>query len=136
MPHIAVTRLHVRDETYLDEFIQAAFVIATAAEDAHGCEHAEAAFEPDGHTLWTRSVWIDRLAMRRFMVSDAHGAMMPMLREWCDEAAMVDWEQDDPRPPRWADAHDRLQREGRASTLDRPSPAHERFMLRVPAVPG
>jgi hypothetical protein len=42
------------------------------------------------------------------------------LPEWCGEATLVDWVQDDAEPPSWAEAHRRLQGEGRRSPVSHP----------------
>jgi hypothetical protein len=60
---------------------------------------------------------------------------MPKLREWCDEASVVDWEQDDPQAPSWRAAHERMQRDGRISRVDHPSPAQESFTIPRPDLP-
>lgn len=77
-------------------------------------------------------MWTDRDAMRTFMRRPAHGAAMANLREWCDEASIVHWDQDDARAPMWRDAHERMQRDGRTSRVDHPSPAQEAFTIPAP----
>jgi hypothetical protein len=49
------------------------------------------------------------------------------LPEWCDEAAPVHWVQEADRPPSWAEAHRRLQGEGRRSRVSHPSEAQRRL---------
>jgi quinol monooxygenase YgiN len=135
VPFVAVTRLHIRDEEFLPAFFEAAFASGAEAEQAEGNLVAEATVEPDGRTFWTRTVWTDRDAMRAFMRLPAHSAAMPSLREWCDEASVVNWVQDDARPPQWREAHERMQRDGRTSRVDHPSPAQEAFAVPAPDLP-
>jgi hypothetical protein len=43
----------------------------------------------------------------------ARKLIMARVPDWCDEAALVHWVQDADEPPSWAEAHRRLQRDGR-----------------------
>src|SRR5262249_2099220 len=58
--------------------------------------------------------------------------IMARLPEWCDEAALVRWVQEASEPPSWAEAHGRLQREGRRSRGSHPSEAQRRLEIRKP----
>ncbi len=49
---------------------------------------------------------------------------MPKLMEWCDEAAVLHWQQESAAEPTWAEAHRRLLAEGRVSKVLHPSPKH------------
>jgi hypothetical protein len=82
--------------------------------------------------FWTRTVWRDEAAMRSFMRSGVHRRIMARLPEWCDEAALAHWVQDDNEPASGAEAHRRLQKEGRRSRVDHPSDAQRRFEIREP----
>ncbi len=135
MPLVAVTRLHVRSEEFLPAFFEAAFASGAEAEQATGNLSSVAVVEPDGRTFWTRTVWSDRQAMRTFMRLPGHSAAMPKLREWCDEASVVNWEQEDSGSPSWPAAHERMQRDGRTSRVDHPSPAQETFTIPPPDLP-
>jgi hypothetical protein len=59
-------------------------------------------------TFWTCTVWTTESAMKEFMVSGAHRQSMRKLLAWCDEAALVRWEQENHREPNWAEAHLKL----------------------------
>lgn len=74
--------------------------------------------------FWTRTLWRDTNTMRAFMRSGAHGAVMPRLMHWCDEASLVHWERDS--LPDWDEAEARLRSDGRVSRVRHPSPAHAR----------
>jgi hypothetical protein len=54
------------------------------------------------------------------------------LSEWCNEVAPVHWVRDAEEPPSWAEAHRRLQEEGRRSSISQPSEAQRRFEIREP----
>ncbi len=53
---------------------------------------------------------------------------------WCDEAAVAHWTGDGPELPTWAEAHRRLQAEGRRSKVTFPSAAHEAYRIPAPVV--
>jgi len=74
---------------------------------------------------WTRSLWRDAASMRSFMTSGAHQHAMPKLLDWCDEAALVHWDQDTAALPEWDEGHRRLVTHGRRSKVRHPSPAHD-----------
>ena len=84
--------------------------------------------------FWTRTVWRDEGAMRAFMRSGVHRRVMAHLPEWCDEAALAHWVQEANEPPSWAEAHRRLQQEGRRSRVNHPTAAQRRFEIREPRV--
>lgn len=67
------------------------------------------------------------------MVSGVHRQAMRKLLEWCDEAALVRWEQENHREANWVEAHLELQAQGRHSKVNQPSPAHESFSIRAPS---
>ena len=70
--------------------------------------------------------------MRVFMRSGVHRQVMARLPGWCDKAALVHWVQEASEPPSWAEAHRRLQEEGRRSRVSHPSEAQRRFEIREP----
>ena len=76
------------------------------------------------NTFWTGTVWTSDATMKRFMLSGAHRKAMNKLPHWCDEAALVHWSQESTEPPTWQEACARLQREGRPSKVNHPSPTH------------
>jgi hypothetical protein len=86
------------------------------------------------NAFWTKTLWKDDATMRAFMLSSPHKAAMPRLLEWCDEASLVKWSQDDTAPPSWDVAHRRLEQEGRPSKVNHPSDAHR--ALRFPPPKG
>jgi hypothetical protein len=70
--------------------------------------------------------------MRAFMLSWAHRRIMTRLPQWCDEAAVAHWLQDDPEPPPWPEACRRLRQDGRTSHVKYPSEAQRRFEVPEP----
>jgi hypothetical protein len=81
-------------------------------------------------------MWRDEAAMRSFMRSGVHRRIMARLPEWCDEAALVHWVQDGEAAPSWAEAHRRLQEEGRRSRVNHPTEAQRQFEIREPRTGG
>lgn len=134
MPFVSITRLRLRGSAFLAPFAVAVDAAYAQVEEADGrLAHDLLA---DAHdTFWTRTVWTDRTAMRAYMTSGAHGTHMPDLREWCDEAHVVHWEQDSDELPNWAEAHRRLVADGRTSALAHPSPDHAARTVAAPVVP-
>lgn len=75
-------------------------------------------------TFWTVTRWSSDDAMRQWKATGAHGRAMPFLMEWCDEASVARWEQDDDAPfPTWQECQRRMARQGRASLVRLPSDA-------------
>jgi hypothetical protein len=130
MPLVSVTRLRVRSWRYLPGFFLLAIRSARQARRAEG-NLATSVLSDANRAFWTLTAWTDAEAMRRYMLAGAHGRGMRRLMTWCDEAAVAHWPQADASLPGWAEAHRRLQAEGRPSKVRHPSPAHAD--LRVPA---
>ena len=131
MPFVSVTRLRVRSWRYVLGFLIQSIRSALQAKRASGSLSVSVLRDAD-RAFWTRTVWRDEAAMRSFMQSGVHRRVMARLPEWCDEAALVHWVQDAEEPPSWAEAHRRLQGEGRRSRVSHPSEAHRRFEIREP----
>src|SRR5262252_10059540 len=132
MPFVSITRLRVRRWRYVPQFLIQSLRAARQAERAAGSISVSVLRDTD-RAFWTRTVWRDEAAMRAFMQAGVHRLVMARLPEWCDEAALVHWVQDADEPPSWADAHRRLQGEGRRSRVSHPSEAQRRFEIRKPA---
>ena len=128
---ISVTRLRLRSLRFLLPFIVYSFRSMRQVNRSPGNIAADAMRDQHGG-FWTRSVWRDVESMRAFMTSRAHRQAMPKLLDWCDEAALVHWEQDTPALPEWDEAHRRLVTQGRRSKVRHPSPAHETLDVPVP----
>ena len=74
--------------------------------------------------------------MKAFMRAVPHGKVMRRLLEWCDEAALVHWEQETEQEPERLEAHRRLQMEGRRSKVNHPSSGQENFQIPAPGPRG
>lgn len=88
----------------------------------------------DRNTFWTATLWTDDAAMKSFMLAGIHRRAMPKLLNWCDEAALVHWTQESNELPNWTDACARLEREGRRSKVNHPSPVHTAHKFPEPRV--
>ena len=127
----SVTRLHLRSLRFMLPFIVYSLRSMAQARRSPGNLAADAMRDHLGG-FWTRSVWRDVESMRAFMTSGAHKQAMPKLLDWCDEAALVHWDQDTTTLPEWDQAHRRLVTHGRRSKVRYPSPAHETLDIPVP----
>ena len=135
MPVVSITRLRVRSWRYVLPFIVYALRASRQAKNAKG--NLAASLLRDAHnTYWTRTVWTTESAMKAFMLAGPHRKVMRRLLEWCDEAALVHWQQETDQQPDWHDAHRRLQAEGRRSKVNHPSPAQENFQIPAPKLRG
>jgi heme-degrading monooxygenase HmoA len=135
MPFVSITRLRVRRWRYQPQFLFQSFRAARQAKRAAGNLVVSVLRDAD-RAFWTRTVWRDEAAMRSFMRSGVHRRIMARLAEWCDEAALVHWVQDANEPPSWAEAHRRLQQEGRRSRVSHPTEAQRRFEIPEPRTSG
>lgn len=131
MSCVSITRLRVRSWRCLPAFFVYTLRSAWEARRAPGIE-AATLLKDHGRTYWTRTVWTDEAAMKRFMASGGHRRAMPKLRELCDEAAVARWTQEGATPPDWSEAHRRMQHEGRASKVNHPSDAHTAYRIPAP----
>ncbi len=132
MPVVSITRLRVRAWRFLPSFFVAALRSARQAARSEG--NLETKLLRDANRVfWTATVWRDEPSMKAFMQAAPHGAAMRRLLEWCDEAALVRWTQDDAAVPPWPEAHARMQRDGRRSKVHHPSAAHDAFVIAAPA---
>jgi hypothetical protein len=119
---VSVTRLRLRSSRFLLPFFWYSLRSAREAKRSPGNVVTQLLRDDHGG-YWTRSVWQDERSMRAFMMSGSHRRAMPKLLDWCDEAALVHWEQDGAAPPDWQEAHRRLVSQGRTSKVRHPSPA-------------
>ena len=132
MPLVSITRLRVRSWRYLPIFFLQALRIGRQAAKSDGNLSSRLLRERQ-NAFWTSTTWTTEAAMKAFMHARPHGPVMRKLMNWCDEAAVVHWSQEDAEPPSWAEAHTRLQQEGRRSKVDHPSAAHSISIIAPPA---
>ncbi|MFZ0635215.1 MAG: DUF3291 domain-containing protein [Candidatus Acidiferrales bacterium] len=133
MPFVSITRLRVRSWRFLPSFAFDALRSAREAAKAQGCL-AVKLLADRRRVFWTATVWTSNEAMKNFMLSGAHRKAMRKLPEWCDEAAVVHWTQEDAALPTWQEALARLHREGRPSKVNHPSPTHMAHRFPEPRV--
>jgi heme-degrading monooxygenase HmoA len=133
MPLVSATRLRVRAWRFLPGFVIQALRSNRQARRADG--NLGTLLLAEAHrTFWTLTAWNDEAAMRKFMLAGPHGSKMKKLMTWCDEAAVAHWTQANSELPTWAEAHRRLQAEGRRSKVTYPSPEQETYSIPPPAV--
>lgn len=121
MPHNSITRLRLRSLFTLPAFLRAAQAINAQLSQAPG--FLDGATLAEGRLVfWTRSAWTDVEAMKAFRDAGAHRAAMPKLLDWCDEAAVAQWEGE--AETDWDAIYARLVEQGRLSRVRRPTPAH------------
>ena len=131
MPLVSITRLRVRSFRYLPAFLLGSLRSAREAKHAAG-NLAVSVLSDANLTFWTRTLWTDEQSMRTFMFAPAHRRVMPKLLQWCDEAAVAHWLQEQLEPPSWSEVHRRLHQDGRTSKVDHPSVGQLRFEFPPP----
>ena len=131
MPVVSITRLRLRSWRFFPGFLWYAIRSNMQARRAQGNRGVKVLRER-ANIFWTATVWDSESHVKRFMISGAHGRVMPKLLNWCDEASLVHWMQELDSLPSWQDAHRRMMAEGRLSKVRHPSAAHERFAFPAP----
>jgi hypothetical protein len=131
MAFISVTRLRVRSAWYLAAFLFRALRSSRHARRSTGNLGVDLLTD-SRLTFWTKTAWKDEASMRAFMLGGPHKRVMPKLADWCDEASVVHWTQENATLPDWHEAHRRMVAEGRKSRLKHPSEAHEKFDIPPP----
>jgi hypothetical protein len=123
MTVISVTRLHLRTPRFFPLFLWHSLSSARQAQRAPGFLGGLLAADRS-LGFWTITAWTEEAAMRAYRNTGAHRRAMPKLLQWCDEASVVHWQQDDSRLPEMPEALRRMVTEGKRSKVNRPSPAH------------
>jgi hypothetical protein len=118
---ISVTRLRLRAFAYLPFFLWRTFQSSRQVVRAHGFLGGRTLVNSK-NVYWTITAWESEEAMREFRSADAHRSAMPKLLNFCDEASVVHWNQDDPELPTWEESHRRMKTGGRLSKVNHPSP--------------
>ncbi|MES1200185.1 MAG: DUF3291 domain-containing protein [Pseudomonadota bacterium] len=128
MGHISATRLHVRRLWFMPAFMSANEKIIAQLRAQRGFI-AGKVLADRGLTFWTCTLWDSSQMMHSFRDSAAHGAYMPKLLDWCDEATVAQWRGDS--IPAWEIIHTRI-REGRKTRLRFPNAKHELNVIPPP----
>ena len=131
MALISITRLRIRRWWFLPMFVYESLRSSKQAAAAEGNLHV--ALLRDRHlAFWTATSWTSEAAMKAFMHAKPHGPVMRKLLDWCDEASLVHRTKDSADLPAWAEAHRRLQKDGRPSTVRHPTAAHSALQFPAP----
>ena len=133
MAFVSITRLRLRALRFLPAFALHTFRAQAQLRRAPG--FLDGALLPDWRrTFWTMSIWDTPESMRAYILNGAHKAAMPKLLNWCDEAALVHWDQPDTRLPSWQEADRRMRESGRTSKVRHPGPDHAAMTFAPPRV--
>lgn len=131
MAFVSVTRLRIRSLRHMPLFsihtLRVLMEVRRASRFVAGSLLADRTL-----TFWTMTVWQAQSDMRHFMTRGAHLKAMPMLLDWCDEASVVHWVQDEEKAPSWLEADIRMRNEGRPSKVRHPSPHHATLAYDAP----
>ena len=131
MPFVSVTRLRVRSYFYLPQFVVWALKSSRQAQHAEGFLGGTMLREAR-NVFWTLTLWRDDAAMSAYRTDGAHRVAMPKLLDWCDEASVTHWTQETPGLPTWAEAHQRLLKQGKPSKVKHPTPLHLAHQIPAP----
>lgn len=107
MPIVSITRLRVRSWFYMPAFVIQAVRTSKQATAAEG-NLAVTVLRERGNIFWTATSGSSASAVKTYMLAAPHGPVMKRLMMWCDEAAVVRWEQDSAELPAWDEAYRRL----------------------------
>ena len=118
---VSITRLRVRSIFYMPLFMLHAMRTMTQAQKADGVQGVETRFEKN-NVVWTKTVWTEESAMKKYRGSGAHQIAMRILSEMCNEASVARWQQEGIELPTWEEAHGRMLTEGKQSKVKHPSP--------------
>jgi hypothetical protein len=122
MALISVTRLRVRSSVFLPRFLWDTFKSIRQVERSSGFLGGRLLVNGK-KVFWTMTAWEDQAAMNAYRTGGAHRKAMPKLLHWCSQAAVVHWTQESSQIPFWHDAQQHMEKEGRTSQVNRPSPA-------------
>ena len=115
MAFVSITRLRIRSWRFMPLFAVHTLRTLTQTRQADGFIGGSLLADRK-RTFWTMTLWRDQADMKRYMTNGAHLKAMPHLLDWCDEASVVHWAQDDEMAPGLA--RGRAQDEGRRPTLE------------------
>ena len=135
MPFVSLTRLRIRSFRFMPLFVP--YTLLTVRQVRRAPGFLRGALLPDRRfTFWTMTAWDSQESMRQYMISGSHKAAMPKLMEWCDEASVAHWTQDNVELVSWEEADRRMRAMGRASKVKRPSAEHASLRYREPRTSG
>lgn len=120
---VSITRLRVRSIFLMPFFTYHAMRTSSQVQKAEGVLGADTRFEKS-NVVWTKTIWSDESAMKKYRGSGAHQIAMRILSEICSEASVARWQQEGTELPTWEEAHRRMLTEGKQSKVKHPSPLH------------
>jgi hypothetical protein len=120
MALIAVTRLRIRSHRFVLPFGWYTWLSFRQAKRAPGNLGLKIR-RAEGFAFWTLTAWQDEAAMKKYRITPPHLHAMPKLLQWCDEAAVVHWTQQNAELPDWRTAERRMAESGRLSKVNYPS---------------
>lgn len=132
MVFVSVTRLHVRSPLHLPAFLWNVALTTWQSVNTPGFLGGKL-LKDTNQTYWTMTAWEEAAAMKIYRNSGAHRNVMPRIQDWCDEAAVVHWQQEDSNLPDWEEAYRRMLANGFSTKLSQPSPAHLQRDIPKPA---
>lgn len=131
MLFISVTRLRIRSLRFVPLFAFHAFRSLRQVKKAPGFQNG-ALLNDRSWTFWTMTAWDSQESMRAYMTAGSHKKAMQHLLDWCDEASVAHWIQQETTLPSWTEADRRMREGGRASKVRLPSPQHASLSYRPP----
>lgn len=135
MAFVSITRLRLRSIRFLPAF--ALYTTLSGRQVRRAPGFARGSLLPDRNwTFWTMTLWDSEASMGAYMINGSHKAAMPHLLNWCDEASVVHWEQQQADLPAWTEADRRMRESGRVSKVRFPSAEHAGLNYRRPRVTG
>lgn len=135
MVFVSLTRLRVRSLRFMPLF--AIYAVRSRRQVSKAPGFLNGALLADRKwTFWTLTAWENEAAMRAYMTSGAHKQAMPRLMQWCDEASVAHWAQENEVLPSWKEADWRMREQGRISKVRHPSPQHAGLTYDEPQARG
>ena len=131
MVFVSLTRLRIRSIRFVPLFYLRTIGTIRQIKKARGFQGG-ALLADRSWTFWTMTAWDSQEDMRAYMVSGSHKEAMPKLLEWCDEASVAHWMQEESEVPSWVVADVRMRAEGRTSKVRYPSAEHAGLRYRAP----
>lgn len=132
MVFISVTRLRLRSPLYFPIFLWKVWLTTRQLVNTPGFLGGKLLRDAN-RTFWTMTAWEEQAAMKIYRNSGAHRSVMPNIQDWCDEASVVHWQQEDSNLPDWQEAHRRMVADGFLTKLFQPSPTHLKRDIAEPA---
>jgi hypothetical protein len=123
---LSLTRLRLGRWRDLPKFLEMSrLCVEQAAADASCC--GGASYAGPGLCFWTATLWRDEASLRSYLGSGAHREAMPLLAQWCTEAAVAHFGGD--RLPEKSEIAALLGPRAKFSTVRAPSPLQQSKVL-------